>query len=352
MPRSVVSFREQTSGRLTDLLSDEGLVCGQTQGVLAILVGALANYKEEGVELTPTVLICDSIDDVLRRIPSSVKYQIGVAELDQNSARKILKECAVLAAGDWFVYIERAADGYRFGVAASSGGPISVSLTEIIRIRKAGFAIIVRRIAESTVELVGAKGHELSLVFSTVREASNQSADEALQGFSRACAAALEESEEKDKFVLYLSRMITRVLEASHGTILVCFTDGKLDAVDELKESIALSPAMPLYQPFCDFLVSQSGEALLRLQNFESLLRGLVNSDGVVAFSDSGEVIAYRAFFRPGSSQGSEKAPAPQMVIGGARRRAYEGISACIGAVLSCALFRSQDGLTIFRCKE
>jgi hypothetical protein len=334
-------------------MSDEGLVCGQTQGVLAILVGALANYKEEGVVLTPTVLICDSIDDVLKSIPSSVKYQIGMAELDQNSARKILKECAVLAAGDWFIYIERSSGGYRFGVAASSGGPISVSLTEVVRIRSAGFAIIVRRIAESTVELVGAKGHELSLVFSTVREAPAQSADEAILKFSRECAAAIEESEEKGKFILYLSRMITRVLEASHGTILVCFTDGRLDAVEELKESIALSPAMPLYQPFCDFLISQSGEALLRLQNFESLLRGLVNSDGVVAFSDSGEVIAYRAFFRPNAVP-AENAPGvpAEMVIGGARRRAFEGITQCIGAALSCALFRSQDGLTLFRCKE
>lgn len=352
MPRSTVSFREQTSGRITDLLSDEGLVCGQTQGVLAILVGALANYKEEGVELTPTILVCDSIEEVLKLIPGAIKYQIGTAGLDQDAAKKILKECAALAAGDWFVYIERDAGGYSFGVASSSNGPTSVSLSEVIKIREQGFSIIIRRIAESTVELVGSKGSELALVFSTVREAPAQSAEEAIRSFSLECVASIEDAPEKEKFLVYFCRMITRVLEASHGTILVCHPGGHANGVEELSESTALTPVMDLYQAFCEYLADPSAQALVRLQNFERLLAGLVNSDGVVAFSDSGEVIGYRGFFKPRGNQRADEQGkvAPVVVVGGARRRAYEGIVACIGAALSGVLFRSQDGLTLFRC--
>jgi len=353
MPRSTVSFREQTSGRITDLLSDEGLVCGQTQGVLAILVGALANYKEEGVELTPTILVCDSIEEVLKTIPGAIKYQIGTANLNQDAAKKILKECAALAAGDWFVYVERTDRGYSFGVATSSSGPTAVSLADVIRIRGQGFSVIVRRIAESTVELVGSKGSELALVFSTVREAPAQSAEEAIRSFSASCVSSIEESSEKDSFLIYFCRMITRVLEASHGTILVCHPGGDTSGVEELGESTALTPVMDFYKAFCEYLADPSAQALVRMQNFERLLGGLINSDGVVAFSDAGEVIAYRGFFKPKANRGGDGARVPVAVpvIGGARRRAYEGIVACIGVALSGVLFRSQDGLTLFRCE-
>ncbi|WP_311240603.1 MULTISPECIES: hypothetical protein [unclassified Xanthomonas] len=351
MPRSTLSFREQIGGRLTDFLGDEGLVCGPTQSMLSTLVGALANYKEEGVVLTPTVLMCDSIEEVLRTIPTAIRYQIGTAKLDENAARKILKECAGLAAGDWFVYIEKKDAGYNFGVAASSGGPIAVSLSEAIRIRENGFAFIVKRIAESTVELVGAKGQELSLVFSTMRETPAHSAEGAIRKFVHQCTLRIESSESKKNFIVYLERMLTRVLEASHGTILICFSEGRLDGVNELSELVAINPAIGLYKAFCDFLSDPSAEALVRLQNFESLLGGLVNSDGIVALSDSADVVAYRGFFKPSEAVAHSEGASPP-IIGGARRRAFEGVCACIGAILICALFRSQDGLILIRCQE
>jgi hypothetical protein len=77
------------------------------------------------------------------------------------------------------------------------------------------------------------------------------------------------------------------------------------------------------------------------------LLHGLLQSDGIVAFNETGQITAYRVFYKP--PKGSEDASkAKATVSGGARRRAFEGVSALVGPSLKSALFRSQDGHTMY----
>src|SRR5262245_53660907 len=47
--------------RLMIFLIDEDRACGDTQNLLAYLAGALLNYRDEGVEFFPTVVVCDSM---------------------------------------------------------------------------------------------------------------------------------------------------------------------------------------------------------------------------------------------------------------------------------------------------
>ncbi len=344
MARDTLTFRDQTSGRLTDLMGDEGLACAETQGVLSYLVGSLVSYKEEGVELTPTVLLCDSIAEVLQAIPGSISYEIGSVELSKEAGSRILKECGVLASGNWFIYIERSDGRFRFGVAAYPAAPLSVTLHEAIGIRSDGFGLMIRRTAQSAVEVIGGRGHELSLVFSTVREAPAESVRDAVERFAQSCCHHLSGEEGCDHFRRFFRELLLRVVESCHGTILVCFVDGRVNEVDQLQESVTLSPPIDFYSAFEEHRTAPSAESLIKLQNYESLLSGLLKADGVVAFSDAGQLIAYRAFFRPSASN------AAVPVVGGARRRAFEGIAQCIGDPLTAVLFRSQDGLTIYRC--
>lgn len=346
MPRETLTFRDQTSGRLGDLMEDEGLSCAETQGVLSYLVGALASYKEEGVDLTPTVLLCDSIGTVLQAIPGSLSYEIGSLALSKDAGSRILKECGVLASGNWFIYVERVGPSFHFGVAAYPATPLSVTLHDAIGIRSGGFGLMIRRTAQNAVEVVGGRGHELTLVFSTVREAPAESVREGLQRFAASCCRGLDDREGGQPFESFLSDLLTRVVESCHGTILVCFADGRAGDIPELQESVALSPAVDLYQAFEEHRTAPSADSLVKLQNYETLLSGLLKADGVVAFSDKGAVTAYRAFFRPSASSTAVD------VIGGARRRAFEGIAQCLGASMKAALFRSQDGLTIYRCSN
>jgi hypothetical protein len=52
MPESrFVTFRDQTTGRINDLLEDEHKPCAPTQNLLAYLAGALLSYRDEGSNL-------------------------------------------------------------------------------------------------------------------------------------------------------------------------------------------------------------------------------------------------------------------------------------------------------------
>src|SRR3954451_3921341 len=103
MPEPIsVTFRDQTTGRINDLLLDEDKACAQSQNLLGYLAGALLNYKDEGIEFTPSVLLCDGIQEFLKAFPGAVSHMIGSASLDPSSGPKILKECAPLSSRNWF----------------------------------------------------------------------------------------------------------------------------------------------------------------------------------------------------------------------------------------------------------
>jgi uncharacterized coiled-coil protein SlyX len=73
MPAPVyVTFRDQTIGRINDLLIEEHRACAQSQNFLAFLAGALLRYKEEGMEFAPALILCDRLHDILRSFPAAV----------------------------------------------------------------------------------------------------------------------------------------------------------------------------------------------------------------------------------------------------------------------------------------
>ncbi len=172
MPRSVVvTFRDQTTGRINDLLIDEHKACAQSQNLLGYLAGALLDYKDEGVEFTPSIIMCDSLEVFLRSFPGSVAHTIGTARLDPTSGPRILKDCGPLSSQNWFVFIERTdATEIRYGVFTYFRLPTAIPLHEGITIDPTHFCVLLRKVSSSTIEIRGAKGSVLTLIFSTVRE--------------------------------------------------------------------------------------------------------------------------------------------------------------------------------------
>lgn len=112
-----------------------------------------------------------------------------------------------------------------------------------------------------------------------------------------------------------------------------------------MSDAVAVTPALDFGSVFSDYQKSGTAAAVLTLQRCEELLRGFLKCDGIIVFDRTARVIAYRVFYRPPPTQG----PATENVSGGARRRAFEGLKTLVGTKLVSALFRSQDGLTIYR---
>ncbi len=336
-----ITFRDQSTGRINDLLVDEGMVCAQSQNLLSHLAGALLNYKDEGIEFSPPVVLCGSIVSFLKAFPGSISHSIGTAPLDPSSAPLILKDCAPLTNRNWSIFIERTdATTVAYGVFTYFKLPTAIPLHEGITIDPNQFCVLVRKIAANTIEMRGARGSVLKLIFSTVRDAVVAEAPIAL--FCDACCSDISDPKLQAGFRTYFGRIIEELVSASHGTMLICGRDVDLGAVPEMQDSVPVVPLLDFRAAFAEYQTSNTAGSILNLQRCEELLQGFLRCDGIVLFDTSGRVSAYRVFYRPVATT-----PPIPAVVGGARRRAFEGVKLLVGHHLVSALFRSQDGLTI-----
>lgn len=345
-----VSMQESTTGAVSEFLDKEKLECLQSMKLLAFLAGALHRYEEEGVLLNPRVLLCASIDNFARAIPGGKSIVIGTARFTPDVGKRVLKECAPLARNGWVIFVERmSAEDVQFGVLSFLASPTSVDLRDMVLIdsdqgQEPPFAaILIERVDPKTVLMTGATGNSLRVAFSTTRVITDDAS--AVAQFACKCTEACEIAGFPSYFVTFL----TRALGESHGTILVC-KDGEITTVPGMRDAIILSPPVDLPTAFAIYRAAESAESILELQRSESLLTALLQSDGLVVFDPAGRASAYRVFYKPeegAAPAGEEPATQPQpKVVGGARRRAFEGIKPLVGEHLAAALFRSQDGLT------
>lgn len=342
MPNQIISFRSQTKGEVSDFIEVEGLTCQPTQNIISHLAGSLLRYHEEGKELNPVVLYCESADSLISSLPGSTIYEIGQAPLTAESVKRILKDCATLATVPWSIWIERTnGETLRYGVFSYMPLPTSITLYEALNVINAKFAILVRKISHTTVGIFGSKGNSLSLVFSTIRDESAQSS--LIDTFTRDCSAGVAvNGDDLSAFRTFMRNLIDRALSASHGTILVTADSQTLFKLKEIGERVILNPKLDFYSAFKDYRTIQSAEAILRLQSMETLLYGFVNSDGIVALDACAKVHSYRIFYK-GSKKDDNKE-----VGGGARRKAFEGLRSHVGNGINSVLFRSQDGLMLY----
>lgn len=345
-------MQEMTTGAVTDFLDREGCECLNSVKLLAFLAGALQRYEEEGVVLNPKVVLCSSAERFIRALPGGRYVQVGQDSFNVDSGKQVLKQCANLSVDGWSILIERNSSGskIRYGVISYLKSPTSLNLADMVSIDPASssgesdFAILVERIDPKTVLLSGARGNRLRVAFSTTRIIDQESAS--IDRFSKLCS----KNADKNDFASYLSRTLFRILNDSHGTILVCQTGGRpITKIKGMKDAIVLSPPLDLFSVYSAYRSTGSADSILELQRTEALVGGIIRSDGIVVFDDFGRVTAYRVFFQERAKATGLRGTPKSAPIGGARRRAFEGLKALVGSELACSLFRSQDGLTVFQ---
>jgi hypothetical protein len=332
-------FRTQTSTSIQDLMDDEGLQCMPSHSLLCYLAGALLNYREEERELAPVVILCDDANALIKSFPGSTGYWLGNASPEADFGKRILKECAPLAAGNWHLFIERKSNGtFDYGIFSYPSLPTTLPLFDVITLSPLQLCVLLQKVGPQAVEIRGAHGSVLTLLFSTVREANQQ--DGSIGEFAEYCCVDLTAGADTEMFRIYLQHLLTRCVSRSHGTILACSTLQDLQSARELKDHVPLTPKLDFYAAFLEYRSAATAEAFQRMQNYEELLSGLMASDGIVCLDTSGGVIAYRAFYTQRTTTKVKAA----VLSGGARRRAFEGSKQLVPRVLKALLFRSQDG--------
>jgi len=337
-----VSFRATLKGEIDDLLADENLICAATSSAIVTVSAELANYTEEGIRLSPEIYFCSDLRVLSRVLPGAEILPLGEGPQDDSTASRALKECAPLATDGWVIFVERSANEFKYGVLSPTNLPMSMTPYEALMEDDLGedVAIVTRRIASNCVEIKGGNGHRRCLFFSDQRvEAPIPS--EAVIKFARAVTTQIKDKDLAKSTERYVFRLLSELLEQSHGALLVVQGHRRKVLPGKLNDSVLLPRPISIAKRVKEYTDAKSDETLSKLLSLTPVLRGMINSDGIIVFRDDASIVAYRTFYQPRSSDA-------QTAIGGARKRTFEGLKSMVRSDLEGVLMRSQDGYTDF----
>ncbi|MDF1778316.1 MAG: hypothetical protein P1V13_19985 [Rhizobiaceae bacterium] len=339
--QTTISLRVTTRGELTDFLEREKKECAHSNKVISGIIGKLWNYREEGVDFSPSVVYTDDIVEFSKKLPGFSHLLLGDCVASEDSAKKILKDCAPLTGESSLIFVERKECGGKldYGIFSFLRSPTAIGIEEALALDENQFAVLIKKSSPTALQIIGSKGNSVSILMSTVRETDNSQVElgkfvkDLISGIDGDCEA----------FEKYLGRLFSKELTDCHGTILICATENMHPDIVSISDKISLNEGVDFFTLFEDFRKQEDAESLLKLQRAEDLLRGFLSCDGMIAFSIFGKILSYRIFFKP-DYKGIDFE-----VVGGARRRAFEGISALKSNSLKSTLFRSQDGTTAYK---
>jgi hypothetical protein len=341
------TIRESLLGMVVAHLGKGHINCGVTHQVGCELVALLSAYREEDRRLFPEVyLLGPSDDDLLSYLaPGSPVLRIGeevVTPDPQTTARRAavscLKTCASLAIEGWCVYIRRETNSYSYGLfrpaveSYSAGAEITLAASGLP-------AALMRNSAENTVELINSAGERLEISLSTATPSKGAMSGQVIAFAQAACSEVPEVK--RGMAAAYLGRVLTDHLRGSHGALLgIAPHQKKLDKA-KFADGVILAEPIRLVETMLAAVAERSASAAGLLRSHESLLRGMIASDGVTILGTDGSIKAFRVFVSTPARRANQSRAA-----GGARSRAFEVLRGYVPKVLSGVLFRSQDGRT------
>jgi hypothetical protein len=336
------TIRESLLGYVSAYFNGGSINCGLTQQVGSELVALLAAYREEERKLYPQVyLIGPSGEDTLKQLaPGSKPLLIGKvvdAVGPRQAAVSSLKNCAALAIEGWCVYVRRIDGGFEFGLFRGAAESYSAGAEEVLAVSKLP-AVLLRHSAENTVELIDGHGGKLEISLTTATQSTKPMSGHVDEFAKVACSEV--PPEQREQATGYMARLLTDCLRGGHGALLASVPSGTPLDRDKFSDGVVLGEPIPLVQTMISAVQARTAAEATLLRSQESLLRGMIESDGVTVFGTDGSIRAFRIFVQ----QTAANQAAAQPISGGARSRAFAVLRGYVGPSLKAALFRSQDG--------
>lgn len=342
-----VSFRSQLSGEVLSFLKNEGFECVPTTEAVVELVASLGDYREEGAALFPQVFICNNADQMASRLGAQrIVIHIGEGPRGIETIGAALKKCAALATGGWSIFVERTQEKFRYGLFSGLSEPLALTSREIIlSAPDPQFPIVfVSQVKSHVVEIIGASGKRLQCHLSasdTLHETPTRAISELVSAITKSIAA-----DHKEQVAGCMYRLIARALLASHGALITVTSKNKTAIPQALKDGVHMSPPFSYLERVVKHKRTRDALTMSDLVAAESLITGMIASDGITIFREDASVLGYRAFVN------APQNPDAISVTGGARTRAYNALCRLVddGGLLA-VFFRSQDGHVKFKGK-
>lgn len=331
-----ITFRSKLIGDVHTFCKNSKLEILNDQLNLVELIVLLSRYQEEGVDLSPRVYITSDIQAMAKMLPGSEQYKLGNSSPDQNGIKQALKKCAPLATGDWMIYIADARDRIEYGVFKGESNPISVSIDSIILSKENDFrAVRVSQLAKDCVETYSSHG-DRHYIFLNHRDEDSPPPLQYLESLVEAITSQVA-AEHREALKGYLNKLLYDALRQSHGCLIAVSADEQVPAI--LSEDGVILENSINFSELVAEVASKSIDSA-QLDSKGTLLKGMLNSDGIIVFNQGAKLLGFNCFV---------KAASTDEVVGGARKRAFAALANNVGTTLCAAFMQSQDGWSEFK---
>ncbi|MXR37231.1 hypothetical protein [Craterilacuibacter sinensis] len=331
-----ITFRSKLIGDVHTFCRNSKLSILSDQLNLVELIVLLSRYQEEGVDLSPRVYITSDVQAMTRMLPGGEQYKLGGSSADQKGIKQALKKCAPLATGDWMIYIADAGNKIEYGVFKGESNPISVSIDSILLSSDNDFHTVrVSQLAKDCVETHSSHG-DRHYIFLNHRDEDSPPPLQYLESLVEAITSKVP-AEYLEALKSYLNKLLYDALRQSHGCLIVVSANDKVPALLS-NDGVILENAINFSELVAE-VASKSIDSA-QLDSKGTLLKGMLNSDGIIVFNQYAQLLGFNCFVKTASTDD---------VVGGARKRAFTTLADDVGNTLHAAFIQSQDGWSEFK---
>ncbi len=283
------SIRESLQGALADFVRESGFASTDLEDMIREFVGVLAAYREEGSPLFPEVFVFASSAGLKALAPSGAYITIGTAQLTSSAASVIVNNCATLARAGWGIFVVKEKEQIRYGIFRATRHSLSTGAEESMGdLGKELPVILIRNRGHLVVELRSTVNKRFTAALTTV-SAQASTIEKHVQTLVEAATSSLADSTHISP---YLRRLLTEILQHCHGTLLAVVDCASGDEHKSLKDGVWPKPYINLAALHTAAVSANTADALADLHAAEALVKGMINSDGVVVFGTDGEPCA------------------------------------------------------------
>jgi hypothetical protein len=337
----VVTIRSELKRSIGDFLADAQMSCAETEESLIALTVTMADYREEGRQLFPRLLICDDLDSVLRNVQGSNPIELGSGDRNPDTVLRALKKCGPLAASSWAIWIERKPNEFRFGVfRAPTATAIDLRTTLRDTVSSSPLrAVMIGQFAPGTIELIstGQEGIRIHLTGQREEQIPN---DEAQRQFIEWSASDISDDRLRQSYQSFATTMLHDLLRKGHGTLIAVVPHNSKAWKRHARDAVLLEEPVDLASQLKAHAYDPTSSALSELLASVDLVEGMLNSDGITVFDTAGRVLGFNWFIRTDTSRLT-----PREKLGGARHRAFAALKARVDVDQVRGTFiRSSDG--------
>lgn len=333
-----ITFRAQLIGSVSDFCDASNIAIVRIPLNLVEIIVALSKYQEEGVRLNPALYIFADIGSAISMLPEAERIKIGEASADLPGIKIALKKCAPLARDGWSIYIDSNIPlRLEYGLFRGSTNPLSIATDDIILQPESPPVVKAYGIVDNCVEIRSNNGSFHRVFFDHRKDNAGSPLNFLDRLTSKIVSNCLPEL--RDPAMSFLKKELFAAMRVSHGC-LIAVISGKKPAAFLMSDGIILQPPIDFSKLVKSLLQSKSSEDAGELTSKSALIKGMLNSDGIVIFDTRARLLGYNCFVRVARDP---------TVIGGARRRAFGALQSKVGHGLTAAFMQSQDGATEFR---